>query len=58
MTDSEKYLSPDEYCKLKGISRKTLSRVIKEDKVIVKKISKRKILIVKFIVQRDYRVIM
>jgi Fic family protein len=45
MTDSEKYLSPDEYCKLKGISRKTLSRVIKEDKVIVKKISQRKILI-------------
>lgn len=45
MIDSEKYLSPDEYCKLKGISRKTLSRVIKEGKVIVKKISQRKILI-------------
>ena len=45
MIDSEKYLSPDEYCKLKGISRKTLYRVIKENKVIVKKISERKILI-------------
>lgn len=45
MTDSKKYLSPDEYCKLKGISRKILNRVIKEEMVLVKRISKRKILI-------------
>jgi len=42
---SRKFITPDEYCKLNGISRKTLHRYIKEDMVIAKKISSRKYLI-------------
>ncbi|SMC68112.1 hypothetical protein SAMN06296427_105283 [Moheibacter sediminis] len=42
---SRKFITPAEYCKLNGISRKTLHRYIKEDMVIAKKISSRKYLI-------------
>jgi hypothetical protein len=44
---SREFITPDEYCKLKGISRKTLSRYIQDNKVIVSKISNRKFLIKK-----------
>jgi hypothetical protein len=42
---NEEYIPVEDYCSMKGISRKTLSRWIKEEKVEVQKISERKILI-------------
>lgn len=39
------YLTCNDFCDLKGISRKTLSRWIKQNKVEVKKLSTRKFLI-------------
>lgn len=44
---SRDFITPDEYCQLNGISRKTLSRYIKDKRVIVKKVSNRKLLIKK-----------
>jgi hypothetical protein len=40
-----KFITPNDYCEMKGISRKTLSRWIKDNKVEVKKLSSRKFLI-------------
>ncbi len=39
------FIPVQDYCAMKGISRKTLSRLIKEEKVEVQKISERKLLI-------------
>ncbi len=39
------YITPKDFCEIKGISRKTLSRWINDDKVEVKKLSSRKFLI-------------
>lgn len=50
LIDSEKihkldYITPSDYCRIKGISKKTLSRWIKSNQVEYKKISQRKYLI-------------
>ena len=44
---SKDFITPTEYCNHYGISRKTLSRYIKDNKVIVHKLSNRKFLIKK-----------
>lgn len=42
---SQEYINPNDYCTLKNISRKTLSRLIENKKVQVKRITDKKVLI-------------